>query len=317
MKKIFLFTLVLITSLHLTIAQNAIAKIKYEEAEEAYASNNFELTISKLKEVEVLLKSTNPKVLYLKILAEYNIIKLNPYNDFTILDNTKKQCSHYLNAYNNLPDNEDKFRDIYKISEALKPYPSTLQEFNVQQKKHKEDEEIRKSNEVLDKQKAEENFKNFVFYSSFKIGLPLEETYSLYPEFKKNYKFKDGTGFTIAPKETTGKSQPSGLYVKNDIVYGYYITFYSNKVDDAQYSLGSATVKSIQDRLNKEFMFSPTQTVLENSSKVSNADFYTKSITYTWFKNNKTIYLTFSQSTYLGEYLTMVNLSSKDENLVK
>ena len=47
--------------------QNTIAKLKFEEAEEAYANNNFDLALSKLIEIETLLKSPNPKILYLKI----------------------------------------------------------------------------------------------------------------------------------------------------------------------------------------------------------------------------------------------------------
>lgn len=317
MKKSILFNTLFFLVSTISFAQSTIAKIKYEEAEEAFTQNDYPLTLTKLSEVESLLKSSNPKILYLKIMAEYNMIKLDPYNDFPLLDATKKQSTKYLDDYDNLPNNEDKFKDIYKISEALKTYPNTLQEFNVQQKRNKAEEETRKLNEVYDKEKAEENFKNFVFYKAFKIGLPLEETYNLYPEFKKNYKIKDGAGFIIAPKANTNQYQPSGLYVRNNIVYGYYISFYSNKVDDSQYSLGNKTVTGILDRLNKEFMFSPTQTSAESSSKLSGADFNTRMITYTWSKNDKTVSLTFLQSTYLGENLLGVNLNSKDENLSK
>lgn len=75
MKKIILLTILIIATAQITIAQNTIAKLKFEEAEEAYVNNDFELTLSTLKEVETLLKSTNPRILYLQILAQTKIIE--------------------------------------------------------------------------------------------------------------------------------------------------------------------------------------------------------------------------------------------------
>jgi len=190
MKSLILFTVLLLATVQFTIAQNAIAKLKYEEAEEAFASNDFELTISKLIETEILLKATNPKILYLQITAQIKIIEKNPYDDYDLIENTRKLSTKYLTDYEKIPDNIDKFRDIYKISEELKQYPNTIQKFNLQKQQNKADEEIRKSNEILIKQKAEESFKNFSFYKDFKIGLTLDETYKLYPELKKVTKVK-------------------------------------------------------------------------------------------------------------------------------
>jgi len=130
MKKIILLTVLLFSAVQFTVAQNTIAKLKFEEAEEAYANNNFELTLTKLKEVETILKSTNPRILYLQILSQTKIIEKDGWKDYTITENTRTSIEKYLKEYDNLPDNEDKYRDIYKISENFKDAPTSLQDFN-------------------------------------------------------------------------------------------------------------------------------------------------------------------------------------------
>jgi len=125
MKKIILLTLILIASSQISIAQQAIAKIKYEEAEEAFSTNDFKTTVLKLDEAETLLKATNPRIMYLKILAQSKIIEKAPLNDYKILENTRQLCAKYLLEYESIPNNEDKYRDVYKASEALTEYPET------------------------------------------------------------------------------------------------------------------------------------------------------------------------------------------------
>lgn len=134
MKKIILFTFLTIAFVQFASSQNTIAKLKFEDAEQAYANNNFELALHKLIEVETLLKSTNPQVLHLKINSQSKIIKKNPLNDYSLIENTRKLCSKYLIDYEQIPDNENNYRDIYKISETLKSYPESEQEFLAQKK---------------------------------------------------------------------------------------------------------------------------------------------------------------------------------------
>lgn len=138
MKKISLLIFLIIVGVQFAFAQNAIAKLKFEDAEEAFVNNNFELTVSKLKEVETILKSSNPKILYLQILAQSKIIEKNPFNDFTLTQNTRKLSTQYLNDYENLPDNEDQYRTIYKTSESLKSYSENEEQFSVQKKNFEE-----------------------------------------------------------------------------------------------------------------------------------------------------------------------------------
>ena len=122
MKKIILLTFLIIAS-NFAAAQNTIAKLKYEEAEEAYASSNFALALNKLKDVESLLKSMNPRLLHLKILAANKLIQLPNYEeDPELITELKKDCDFYLTKYETVQNNEDKYRDVYKVSEAAKLY---------------------------------------------------------------------------------------------------------------------------------------------------------------------------------------------------
>ncbi|MES2286264.1 MAG: hypothetical protein V4547_11290 [Bacteroidota bacterium] len=153
MKKIILLIFTIIASFQLSFAQNTIAKLKYEEAEEAYANNNFELALSKLIDVETILKSTNPKILYLKINSQAKIIEKDPFNDYALIENARTLSSQYLTDYEQLPDNEDRYREIYKISEKLESYPKdekafALQKENLAAKKRSELAHLRAEEEL-------------------------------------------------------------------------------------------------------------------------------------------------------------------------
>lgn len=116
-----LCTLLLAVTISAT-AQNTIAKIKYEEAEEAFARQDFKTTIERLDEAKKLLKSTNPKILHLRILAAQNLIKGEPDFDYGLIEQFKKDAKYYLEQYEN--SDEDKYREVYKASEFVsKKYP--------------------------------------------------------------------------------------------------------------------------------------------------------------------------------------------------
>ena len=160
MKKIILFTFLIIVYVQPASAQNAIAQLKYEDAEEAYSVGNYELTISKLKEVETMLGATNPKILYLQILAQSKVIEKNPTRDYFILENARKSSDKYLKEYENLPDNADRYRDIYKIAESLRAYPASREAFDAELNKVKKIEQEQKAaaeaKRVEDARRAEE-----------------------------------------------------------------------------------------------------------------------------------------------------------------
>lgn len=98
--------------------QSTIAKLKYEQAEQAYGVQDFETTLAKLEEVENLLGNVNPKLLYLRIQAQAALIK----KDKTLLGPLRQNCSFYLKAYDGNASIEDKYRDVFLISESLFQY---------------------------------------------------------------------------------------------------------------------------------------------------------------------------------------------------
>jgi uncharacterized protein len=123
MRKSILIVILFFATFQLSVAQNAIAKLKFQDAEEAYTNANYELTIKKLDDVEVLLKATNPKLLHLRILATNKLVQSSNYSeDPEIITQLKKDCNFYLTKYESIQDNEEKFREVYKISESAKKY---------------------------------------------------------------------------------------------------------------------------------------------------------------------------------------------------
>lgn len=118
----FLFSLVFVLA---SQGQNTIAKLKYEEAEEAFSRDDYKKTLEKLDESEKAMKMSNQKTMYLRIVAQAKLAE----TDFAILQSARKNANSYLGKYQNTPGIEDKYRDIYKISESLKTYPNTLEQF--------------------------------------------------------------------------------------------------------------------------------------------------------------------------------------------
>lgn len=120
MKSFFLLLLAGVLLTFSATAQTAVAKIKYEEAEEAFTQGEYATTLTRLNEAEKILGATNPRILYLRIMATDKVVQAEPYGKFAQLQALRKYCAFYLTKYENLDNNEDKYRDVYKVSESLK-----------------------------------------------------------------------------------------------------------------------------------------------------------------------------------------------------
>jgi hypothetical protein len=131
-------------------AQNSLAKIKYEEAEEAYQKGNYQLTLTKLDETEALLKTLAPNILHLRILASCGILKQSPYSDYNFFETTKKNAEFYLKTYENTVI--EKYKDVYQASEWL-----------ISIAKNKEEFERKKAEVLAQKQKQEEEKARIAF----------------------------------------------------------------------------------------------------------------------------------------------------------
>jgi hypothetical protein len=113
-------------------AQNAIAKINYEQAEEAFEKNDYAVTLVKLDETQKILGSTNPKILYLRLMAAKGIIATGKFN-WDFLAETRANASYYLKHYSEIAGIEEKLRQVYEFSETLEKQPKTKELFEQKQ----------------------------------------------------------------------------------------------------------------------------------------------------------------------------------------
>ncbi|WP_291129560.1 hypothetical protein [Flavobacterium sp. UBA7682] len=131
MKKLFI-TLLLLTA-QITLAQNAMADLKFEEAETAFNNQNYTTTIKHLDEFDKLYGSITAKSLYLRIVSQDKLFepsKLYEKQDqFTLLTSLRKNASAYLKAMES-EGLDDRYREVYTINQKLQQYPqdkATLQ----------------------------------------------------------------------------------------------------------------------------------------------------------------------------------------------
>jgi hypothetical protein len=93
-----------------------LARLKYEDAVDAYSKGAYSLAIEKLDEVESILKSSNQKTEYLKILCYYELFK----TDYSVIRSLKSKSKLFIDKYSNNSEIYQKFKDIYKIHEEIK-----------------------------------------------------------------------------------------------------------------------------------------------------------------------------------------------------
>ena len=119
-------------------AQNQLAKIKYMDAEEAFAAGNFKTSLAKLDEAEKLLGSSNPKILFMRIMIQDQLIRTDTnffksYANFSILSALRDNCKNYTKKYNT-PELYDKNTEVNKILQQYSNYPATKQAFDARVK---------------------------------------------------------------------------------------------------------------------------------------------------------------------------------------
>jgi TPR repeat protein len=107
-----------LTVLTMAQAQSTIAKLKYEQAEEAFIKNDFQEALIKLDDVQKVLGEVNPKILYLRIMAQAKLLD----KDTSYLADLKKNCDYYLKNYDGNTSLEEKFKEVFLVSERLVQY---------------------------------------------------------------------------------------------------------------------------------------------------------------------------------------------------
>ena len=173
-----IFTFLLLFAVFMVDAQNSqIAIIKYEQAEESFNKMDFKTAISKLNECESLLGTTNAKIMFLKISAQVKMIEQNPYADYEIIKSARLNIQKYLKEYENIPNNQEKYKQIYFTLETLEKYPKSIEEFNKQkqtvyaEKNKKRDTEQKRLSSIAYMETWAEKYK-------FKTGLTETEFYN-------------------------------------------------------------------------------------------------------------------------------------------
>lgn len=241
--KLILYFFVLITTP--TFAQ-AIAELKFEEAETAYNQGNYELTILKVNEFEKAVGGMSDKSLFLRVVSQDKLF--NPslfYSDekqFTLCNSLITNIEKYIKVMES-KGLDDKFKEVYAISEKLKS-------LNLPKNKAA----YLKESARLAKQKQEilnQCTKRFdeLSINSLPFDITLDDFLTQYPNAlsKKKYKLTKGIKFDLyQPKNsydfysTEGKFDFLGVHtmfstvetddisilVKNNKIIGYQKQFF-------------------------------------------------------------------------------------------
>lgn len=106
----------------ISMAQTAIAKLKFEDAEEAFEKNDYKVVLTKLDEAEKLFGQTNPPILYLRIIAQSKNISLQDDIDIEDIAMLRSNCTSYLKNYEHIEGIEEKYKEVYKVYDSYKEY---------------------------------------------------------------------------------------------------------------------------------------------------------------------------------------------------
>lgn len=119
-----------------TFAQKLNDK-KLEAAKEAYYEEDYILADSLIKEAKKPYKSIPPSVAYLEILIKNKLIEMDSYEDFSLIDETRKLVRIYKNKF--IKRQNDNYKAVIKIGDDLNKYPKDLASFNaIKEQKQKE-----------------------------------------------------------------------------------------------------------------------------------------------------------------------------------
>jgi len=166
-------------------SQNAVAELKFEEAETAFNNANYDLALEKVNEFEDVLGGMTDKSLYLRVISQSKLFSAgNFYVDekqLTLYNSLIVNSNKYLKATENNGLN-DKFKEVYAINENLK-------KLNLPKDKINYEKEIQKQKALAEKEnqaqlvKEEECKKAFeeLTIDGLPFGITIEEFQKQYP----------------------------------------------------------------------------------------------------------------------------------------
>lgn len=304
--KLILYFFLLITTP--TFAQ-AIAELKFEEAETAYNQGRYELTIQKVNEFEKAIGGMSDKSLFLRVVSQDKLF--NPsvfYSDekqFTLYISLLTDTEKYIKVMES-KGLDDKFKEVYAISEKLKSLnlPTNKAAYlKVSTRIAKEKQEI------LDQCK-----KGFdeLSVNGLPFDITLDEFLAQYPNAlsKKKYKLTKGVKFDLyQPKNsyqfysTEGKfdflgvdvmygtveTEDISILVKNNKIIGYQKQFFwdAGKVSKEQEFIDK------YNELYAKYSRLYTCTQMKQSEEILSEGL--RQVSY-WKLNNKTLLINKSHS---------------------
>ncbi|MFN3299650.1 MAG: hypothetical protein ACK41Z_05600, partial [Sediminibacterium sp.] len=121
MKKIISLIIAILVLNFTVFSQVAIAKLKFEDAETAYNAGDYAKTISRLADAEKLFGKINSPILHLRILAQNKLFQQTEEQELGF--ELKKNCSIFLKDYADIEALEEKYKEVYRISENLSEIP--------------------------------------------------------------------------------------------------------------------------------------------------------------------------------------------------
>lgn len=119
------------------------ANNNYNNAKEAYFSANFTDALLHIKDAKEQYKSSPPKVSYLEIMICAELLKIDPYQDYSLLDETRILVNDYLKKYQKI--NIANYKSVKQVANKLDTLPQDLFDFNAAK------EDIRKKSELAKK----------------------------------------------------------------------------------------------------------------------------------------------------------------------
>jgi hypothetical protein len=120
MKKKSSLVLVLLFFTSSLFSQNEQANIKFQDAELDFVNDNYKNALTNLDEADQFLGGKiDPKILYLRILSQFNLLKINKEKDLDNINVIRNNCKKYFNLVDDTSKIEDKYNEIMEISERL------------------------------------------------------------------------------------------------------------------------------------------------------------------------------------------------------
>lgn len=125
MKKIAYVVLLIMMPVGIALAApSPIARFKYEDAEAAFAKQDYQTALKKLDEAEQEFGKINPPILHLRIMTRHELVKGARGLDFDNLESLQAETRQYMKEYGNLDAVRDQVREVYRVMEELRQYPT-------------------------------------------------------------------------------------------------------------------------------------------------------------------------------------------------